>query len=201
MKRVLITGGNGDIAKAIGHRLANEGFEVYTPNSLQLDVTDSYGIKLMMELVKPDILINCAGYIKPQALVDLTVEELYNHIDINLIGSIMCAKYAVQNGTTHIINIGSSAGVNPKGGWLAYCVSKSALTMFQKCLEEEGIECLTLHIGRTDTKMRSKLFPNETKELLMSPEDVADAIFCAIRDGKDGVWQLRKRTRDWELIE
>lgn len=199
MKKVLITGGAGDIGLAIGKKLAEHGFEVFPLNRYQLDVTDPDSIEKVMAKIKPDILINCAGYIEPQSLCKLSYESLTYHLNINLIGAIMCAKYAVLNGATQIINIGSSAGVNPKAGWLAYCVSKSALTMFTECLIKEGINCLTLHIGRTDTKMRSKLFPGETKELLMSPESVAEAVLDSIDE--TGVVNVRKITKSWEFFK
>lgn len=198
-QKVVITGGTGDIGEAIRNLLEAVGYEVWALGKHELDVTSPYDIEEVMDTIKPDILINCAGYIEPQSLLELSYESLTHHININLVGAIMCAKYAVLNGATQIINIGSSAGVNPKAGWLAYCVSKAALTMFTRCLEEEGINCVTLHIGRTDTKMRSKLFPDETKELLMSPEDVAEAVFESI--GKEGVVSVRKVKRNWEMIK
>ena len=199
-KTILITGGDGDIAKAIRNRL-NKNYIVYLPNKYNLDVTKEQDIKVVMKKSRPDILINCAGYIEPQTLKELTGNELKKHIDINLTGSILCAKYAVENGATYIINIGSSAGVTPKAGWLAYCVSKSALTMFSQCLESEGVCCLTLHIGRTNTKMRNRLFPNETKELLMSPEDVAEAVEESIEHKYVQMMSVKKIIKaTWEFL-
>ena len=38
--KVLITGGNGDIAQAIKEQLENEGYDVYAPSRTEMDVTD-----------------------------------------------------------------------------------------------------------------------------------------------------------------
>jgi hypothetical protein len=39
---------------------------------------------------------------------------------------------------------------------------------------------MILNIGRTDTKMRSRLFPNEDKSTLLTPKEVAEEIYKLI---------------------
>ena len=174
-QKILVTGGHGDIAQAIKNKL-QPSYAVFTPNKEILDVTNEAQIEKCMSRCKPDILINCAGYIEPLSLENLTIDNLRKHIDINLIGSAMCAKYAIQYGATFIINIGSSAGVRAKKTWLSYCISKGALNKLTECIMLEGTDAVTLHLSRTDTQMRAKLFPNEGKELLLTPTQVADAV-------------------------
>jgi NAD(P)-dependent dehydrogenase (short-subunit alcohol dehydrogenase family) len=198
MKKIVITGGDGDIAQAIRLALAPGPDIVFSCNRKVLDVTNYKSIKETMYVWQPDILINCAGYINPQSLNKLTAKELKRHMDVNIIGPILCATEAAKYNLQTVINIGSSAGVNAKKGWLAYCVSKSALSMFTECLNLEGIKCVTLHIGRTDTKMRQKLFPNETKELLMSPQAVAEAVVEVLSSPlSQGVFAVKKKDNSW----
>lgn len=176
---VLITGGDGDIAQAIKDKLIPK-YIVYTPSKGELDVTNEYNIITYFEMVRPDILINNAGYIKPQSIKDLNVWDLYKQLDVNLMGAIICSREAINNGVKLIINIGSSAGIKGKASWSAYCVSKAGLIMFNECLNAEGINSMILNIGRTDTKMRSKLFPDEDKSTLLTPKEVADEVYKLI---------------------
>lgn len=60
-KKVLITGGSGDIAQAIKKQLEQEGYEVYAPSRQEMDVTDWDSIDRAMSAFRPDILINNAG--------------------------------------------------------------------------------------------------------------------------------------------
>jgi len=173
---VVITGGNGDIAKAIEKKLKLK-YVVYTPSKEELDVTYEHNIMTYFEMVKPDILINAAGYIKPQSIKELDAWDVYKQLDVNLMGAIFCSKYAILNGVKFILHIGSSAGIKGKAGWSAYCISKAGLIMFNECLNAEGINSMILSIGRTDTKMRSKLFPDEDKSTLLTPKEVAEEIY------------------------
>jgi len=173
--KIVITGGNGDIAQAIA-ALLKKKYDVYTPDKIELDVTSLYNVKYYMKKIKPHILINVAGYIYPQAIKEINIEELYKHMNINLIGAIICSKYAIINGCNMIINIGSTAGCKGKANWSAYCISKAGLIMLSQCLKEEGLFSITLSIGRTNTKMRKKLFAVEDDSLLMQPKDIAKRI-------------------------
>jgi len=175
MKKIVITGGSGDIAQAARQLLEKE-FIVYTPSKEELDITSTFEIKKYMEKIKPNILINNAGYIYREPIIKLNVLELKRHININLIGAAMCSKYAILNGADTIINIGSTAGCDGKADWSAYCISKAGLIMLSDCLAKENIKAITLSIGRTNTKMRKKLFPNEDESTLLKPEDIANLI-------------------------
>ena len=56
-----------------------------------------------------------------------------------------------------IINVSSHASYNAFPQWGAYCVSKSALTMFTKCLREEersnSIRACTITLGSVNTPL------------------------------------------------
>ena len=62
MKKIVITGGDGDIAQGIKQLLLKKsGFEVCTPGRFELDVTNIDLVQEYMSENKPDILINNAG--------------------------------------------------------------------------------------------------------------------------------------------
>ena len=81
-----------------------------------------------------------------------------------------------------IINIGSSAGTKVHGAWSSYCASKAAVIMATKCWAEEGVDVICLSPGRTITKMRKSMYPNEDPNTLMKPEDFAIVVHQAINN-------------------
>ena len=162
MKTVIITGGNGTIASAIHDILLNDFF-VLSPSKRELDITDEIEVRQFMQSYPPDVLINCAGHIFPQSLVEISTEELKKHFQVNVFGSVYCAKYAILNGGRIIISIGSTSAFEGRNTWGAYSASKAAQRIFMDSWAVEGIECYSVHPARTNTKMREKLFPAEDK--------------------------------------
>ena len=175
-KSVIITGGQGDIARAIRKLLINKFYIVYSPSRLELDVTNEKQIHNYMQDKKIDILINSAGYIKPNKITDITSEEWDKHFNINIKGAFLCSKYALIYGCKTIINVGSTSAFEGRSNWSAYSSSKAALISFTESLTSEGIEAYSLNPARTKTKMRKKLFPNEDENTLMNPKRVGEFI-------------------------
>lgn len=93
MKKVLITGGNGDIAQAIKFELESEGYTVYAPPKAELDVTDEKSIENAISKFIPDVLINNAGYVVPQSIRESNLSNTKKHIDINLLGTFFVQKF------------------------------------------------------------------------------------------------------------
>jgi 3-oxoacyl-[acyl-carrier protein] reductase len=182
-EKVLVTGGEGDIAQAIKKRLKKE-YYIHTPNKNMLDVTNIGNVISYMSIIKPDILINNAGYITIEKLSNLTIYEVKKHFNINTFGTFLCTKHALKHGCKLVINIGSSAGTHGKPLWTAYCASKAAVHSMTQSLGEEGYPVTCLSIGRTDTKMRHKLFPDEDKNTLLSTGEVTDTIEKLIKNYK-----------------
>lgn len=179
-KKVVITGGSGDIAKAIGRVLKTE-YMVYLPHRSELDVTGSVAVKDYMQRVNPDILINNAGFIEPVSILNQSEDILEEHFRINVYGAFYCSRYALRNGCSLIINIGSSAGRKGKKDWSAYCASKAALIRFTESLYAEGHPAVCISPGRTHTKMRSRLVSSEDPNSLLDPMDLAKVVFNIIR--------------------
>ena len=183
MRKALITGGNGDIAKAIADLLLNEGYEVFAPGRQEMDVTNYAQICEVMAKVRPDLLINNAGFIKVNNIADTNIALEKQSIDINLIGTFNCTNAVLKiNPNAKIINIGSSAGTKVHGGWSAYCASKAAVIMATKCWAEENVDVICVSPGRTVSKMRKSLFPDEDQSTLLKAEDFAKIVIKAIHD-------------------
>ena len=183
MKTVLITGGGGDIAKAIVDELnqASDEYEIHAPGKQELNVTDYNRSKEYLLALRPDILINNAGYIEVNNLIGGDFYKDKFTIDINLTAVFNLSNIAVTiNNDVKIINIGSSAGTKPRGGWASYCASKAAIIMATECWADENIMAVCISPGRTNSKMRARLFPNEDHTTLLKASDFAKVVNFAI---------------------
>jgi NAD(P)-dependent dehydrogenase (short-subunit alcohol dehydrogenase family) len=171
-EKVVITGGQGDIARAIKTRLITS-YDVLAPGHRELDVTNVDAITIFFASNKPDILINVAGFIEPQKIIDADFPLWERHIEVNLYGTVYCSVIGLRNGVHKIINIGSSAAYEGKAEWSAYCASKAAVMSFTESLIAEGHDAFCLNIGRTKTKMRFALYGEENPDTLLTPEEIA----------------------------
>lgn len=180
-KKVLITGGNGGIAIAIKEELESQGYVVYSPGRQEMDVTDVVSIEKVVSEFIPDILINAAGYVVPQSVKDADLNSTKKHIEINLLGTFYCTQIALKfNPQLSIINVGSAASVTTHATWSEYCASKAGVVMATKCWAEDGLYSVVISPGRTKTKMRKSLFPNEDQSTLLDPTDFAKVVMKAV---------------------
>lgn len=181
-KKVLITGGNGGIAIAIKKELEIEGYIVCAPGRHEMDVTDIDSIERVVSEFIPDILVNAAGYIVPQSVKDADLESTKKHIDINLLGTFYCTQISLKyNPRLNIINVGSAAAITTHATWSEYCASKAGVVMATQCWARDGLYSVVISPGRTKTKMRKALFPDEDQDTLLDPADFAKVITKAVR--------------------
>jgi len=180
--KVLISGGSGGIAQAIKMLLEQAGYDVYAPTRQEMDVTSRESMEYAISSYKPDILINNAGYVVPKSIKEADLNNTKKHIDINLGGTFYCTELALKyNPKLQIINIGSAAAVESHATWSEYCATKAAVVMATKCWSEDGLYAVVISPGRTKTKMRKSLYPDEDQETLLDPNDFAKIVMKAIR--------------------
>ena len=81
-----------------------------------------------------DYLVNNAGTFIDNYIKDFNIEEFKKVIDINLIGKVMCTKYAypIMNDGGAIVNISSHLGVVPCTESPAYCAAAAGIINFTK---------------------------------------------------------------------
>lgn len=181
-KKVLITGGSGGIAQAIKTLLEEDGYKVLAPTRTEMDVTDWNSIENVIKDYIPDILINNAGYVVPQSIKKMDLENTKKHFDINIGGTFYCTGIALKyNPNLQIVNIGSAAAVESHATWSEYCASKAAVVMATKCWAEDGLYAVAISPGRTRTKMRKFLFPDEDQNTLLEPVDFAKVVMKGVR--------------------
>jgi 3-oxoacyl-[acyl-carrier protein] reductase len=203
----IVTGSSGGIGSAIADVLKND-FEIVSLSHTLCDITDQSEVKdAFKELNKivgmPKILINCAGYVNPKAILDTTIEEWERQIKVNLSGVFLCVKEFMKYNKTggKIINIASTAGMRPSPGHAAYGAAKAGLINFSQSLSEElyqyGIKVYCIVPGRCATNLRKKLAPDEDQSKIMQPIDVANFVAALVNtdypvDGNPIV--IRRRT-------
>ena len=196
-RKVLITGGNGDIAQAIKIQLEAQGYIVYSPSRAEMDVTNFESIENAIRGFRPNILINNAGYVMPQSIKNADLECTKKHIDINIGGTFYCTAVALKyNPNLEIINIGSAASVEVHATWSEYCASKAAVVMATKCWAEDGLYAVCISPARTRTKMRKNLFPDEDQSTLLEPSDFAKVVMKAVKKEYESGTHIVVRKQD-----
>ena len=94
--KILITGANGMLAKAVKDEFKNE--ELICTDVEQLDITNIEAVKKCVQDVKPDFIINCAAY----TAVDKAEEQKELAYKINAIGPKNLAIASKENNATLI---------------------------------------------------------------------------------------------------
>lgn len=186
MKLAYITGASKGIGRSTAIAFANAGWDLIllsrdlemmetlrdelsdtqsTINLVKCDLSNAYEIdNSVKESIKiygcPSVLINNAGCAFNGNLVEMPLKKWQEIIQINLtsvfqICSLIVPKMRKNGGL--IINVSSHASNNAFPQWGAYCVSKSALAMFTKCLREEersnSIRACTITLGSVNTPL------------------------------------------------
>ena len=186
MKLAYITGATKGIGRATAVTFANAGWDLIllardlemlkilrdelsntesTINLVECDLSNANEIdNSINESIKkygpPSVLINNAGCAFNGNLVEMPLTKWQEIIQINLTSVFQICSLIVpqmrKNGGL-IINVSSHASYNAFPQWGAYCVSKSALAMFTKCLREEersnSIRACTITLGSVNTPL------------------------------------------------
>jgi NAD(P)-dependent dehydrogenase (short-subunit alcohol dehydrogenase family) len=230
-KVLLVTGGSRGIGAATALLAARQGWSVavnYTANSLaadevvrqiraaggqamsvQADVADEAQVLRMFAHIDAKMgrlsgLVNNAGVVDVSARVDeMSVARWKRMFDINVIGSLICAREAVRRMSTKhggeggsIVNVSSAAArLGAPGQYVDYAAAKGAIDAFTiglaKEVGAEGIRVNAVRPGLIETEIHaSGGLPNRVKDLQHlvpaqrggTAEEVAQAIVWLLSD-------------------
>jgi 3-oxoacyl-[acyl-carrier protein] reductase len=88
-----------------------------------------------------DVLLNIAGFLRPGNVHETEPEILERHIDVNVKGVMhgtrTAARAMLRQGSGHIVNVASIAGISAVPGLAAYCASKHAVRGFTLSVAHE----------------------------------------------------------------
>lgn len=152
------------------------------------------------ELGVPNGLVNSAGILGPLTRIDeITGDDLTRHMMINVVGSILCAREAVQRMSTKhggaggvIVNLSSrTSDLGGAGASVHYGASKGAINSFTFGLAQEvaaeGVRVCAVSPGVIDTEIQPEgrveaVGPGLPMQRVGKPEEVAEAIIWLLSD-------------------
>lgn len=159
----------------------------------RLDVTDEtqageLAAKLQAEGFALDALVNNAGILlgRGGGIASLELDEVRRTFEVNLYGPMSVAKHLTplmrdgRDGAKIVVHIASEAGsfAGAYGGDYPYALSKIALSMFSKQLNDElkprGIRALAVHPGWIRTDMGGSAAPLSAAESALGIIDLIE---------------------------
>lgn len=218
---VIITGGSRGIGAATARLAAERGWCVLTSyldrrepaeavvreiveaggraETMQADTTREEDVRRLFDAAEKTFgpvtgLVNNAGMNGgPSSFVDTPVAELRRLIDINLVGSMLCAREAILRMATDrggkggaIVNLGSvAARLGSAGERVHYSASKGAIVSFTQGLGREaikhGVRVTCVSPGVTETEMNpaariARVLPAIPIGRVAQPIEIAQAI-------------------------
>lgn len=152
--------------------------------AVQADVADESQVLAMFQRVDRELgritgLVNNAGVVDvSQRLEDMSYARLRRMLDINVMGSLLCAREAVRRMSTRhggrggaIVNVSSAAArLGSPGQYVDYAAAKGAIDAFTLGLAKEvggdGIRVNAVRPGLIDTEIHaSGGLPNRVRDL------------------------------------
>ncbi len=164
-KGVVVTGGAKGIGRGIVERFAGEGAHVViadvdvaegravaavAPGDIEVveaDVRDESSLQVAIDRCieragRLDVMVNNAGIIMVNQLVDTDAESWRRILDINVLGVALGSKVAARAMMADgkggcIINASSGGGRHGVPGFSQYCATKAAIIMLSQSLAQE----------------------------------------------------------------
>jgi NAD(P)-dependent dehydrogenase (short-subunit alcohol dehydrogenase family) len=191
--------------------VAQECLRLGAPSAIiaQADVADEQQVLDLFAMADKSLppltgLINNAGIVDRTArLADMSGERLKRMLDVNVLGSMLCAREAVRRMSTRfggqggvIVNVSSSAvRAGSPGMYVDYAASKGAIDVFTSGLSKEvageGVRVSAVRPGITDTGIHAtggepdratRMAPQLPMGRAARPEEVAEAIVWLLSD-------------------
>ena len=210
MKRLLgtyalVTGGSSGIGAACADLLSREGAGVVAcgrrfavgpvrapalgeVRQANLDVTDEAEVRARFaELPELDLLVCAAGVGTYGPIINASVAELRDMLEVHIVGTLTCAREALRRMQPrrkgHIVVIGSHAAHHAFTDCGAYTAAKAGQLGLTRVLAAEArpydIRVTALLPGATDTPIWDDR-PGFDRTKMMKPEDVASFLLSIV---------------------
>ena len=184
---LLLIARNESSLDSLSVELAQTGITVHYKS---LDLSNPEGIasgvkEFLGQGPCPNVLINNAGVAWTGDLLSMPIEDWHWLVQMNVTSVFqMCSAVVpcMRERGGLVINVSSHAANNAFPQWGSYCVTKSALSTFTKCLAEEErknlIRACTLTLGSVNTTLwdTDKVQSNFDRNAMLSAEQAASAL-------------------------
>ena len=169
-KTLFITGGNGEIGKAIVAVFEANGYAVIAPSSKEMDCSSEASLKSYFDNFAPvtiDAFVHCAGINNPKPFTEVTSATILRSFQINTLSFLFINQYLNQHyhEGTRIAAISSIYGHISRNKRLEYTTSKNGLKGMVQTLSLElagrGILVNAVSPGFIATELTYKNNPPE----------------------------------------
>lgn len=207
---VIITGGCGNIGRAMKQALDLLGAKVYLldvvdghdeKDWIECDVTDCESIKRALDCIgiKPTILINNCGAFNGQAFKELHWEDFARVMRVNFDSYVLMTRHCLplleKGSAPYIVNVASCLALAGVPLMTDYCASKFAVYGFNEALRME-LKCQRSRIRTLIVCpffVRHGLFPDIKLRMpwitrALTATEVAEAIIRGIENGQEEIW-------------
>ncbi|MFJ3486516.1 SDR family oxidoreductase [Pseudomonas sp. NPDC090202] len=183
-KRILVTGAGKGIGRETVQWLSECGADVialgrnaadlaYCEQTLVVDLADAEATQAAVASMLPiDLLVNCAGVVELQSVLETTVETFDHLMAVNTRAPMLVAQVVARDLITRgvpgaIVNVSSLAAAVGTRDHLAYCASKAALDAMTRVMAVElgphGIRVNSVNPVVTLTPMADKAWSDPVK--------------------------------------
>ena len=182
-----------ELAQLKGELEGDRNIEVHT---ISLNLASEGGARRLYDDVKslglrPDILINNAGFGGHGLHIDRPLEDELAMIDLNVKALVtltrLFARDMAEQGGGKILNVGSSAGFMPGPKQAVYFATKAFVNSFSQAIDEElrgrGVTCTVLTPGYVATEF-AKVANLQGTQLVKQKGDTAE---CVAKIGYDAM--------------
>ena len=211
-KVAVVTGASAGIGAATAARLATEGFHVvfgarrldriqalaseHGGRALELDVTDKASVERFSSSIdRVDVLVNNAGKaLGLGPVLELKDDDVRGMWETNVLGVLNMTRALLpklEQDSGHIVNVGSTAGIETYPGGAGYTSSKHAVRAITRTLRLElvgkPIRVTEVNPGLVETEFSKVRFADEERAAKvyegidpLTAEDIADCIAWAV---------------------
>lgn len=207
--RVVLADINNSAQETTVSELKAEGLSAY---AYQLDVSSDdqvaqFASSVMEKIGVPDLVFNNAARVESGGILDIEIEDIKKHMDVNVFGYIRVAKAfipsMIKRGSGHIAIVSSPNGITPQPmvskNMASYCLSKAADISLAQCLavslqpHDIGVSLLFPPLTHSEgaremTGAAGNEFHRKLGEFLatfgVEPELIATELLDGLKEGK-----------------